>query len=97
MPETPQRKKARLLAQSAALRIELARSMRPLGYQLRSAESGARSLARLQFHPEWIAGAMMVIALLRPERISSWVRGMTHGLRTWRRFAPLLEGVLRRG
>lgn len=71
----------------AGLILELA----PLSHRLRAVDGAMRILAHLRRHPEWLAGAALALALLKPRRVSNWLRGLRIGLRTWRQLAPHLH------
>jgi len=89
-------KRRQLLAESAAQRIELARQLRPVAYRLESVDSGLRIVAKVRRHPEWIAGAALAVALIRPRRLSSLFRSGVSALRMWRSLEPTLRALLAR-
>jgi hypothetical protein len=86
-------RRRRLVAQSQALRTELTLQLKPLSQSLATVDSGMRIFTRIRQHPEWIAGALIALVLLRPSRVARGVRGALLGLRTWRRLAPLVPLV----
>lgn len=88
----PDRKRY-LILKSRSLRAHLMHDVVPLSHSLTAAESAARILGRLRQHPEWVAGAVLTIVLLRPSRIGRWVRGTALGVRAWRQLLPLLAGL----
>jgi hypothetical protein len=92
------RKRQELIAQSIALRSDVALQGEYLGHSLSTAQIGLRMLDRIRKHPEWVAGAALGLVLIKPRRLSAFLRMGTVGLRTWRQVTPLLHHVMgRRG
>jgi hypothetical protein len=92
------RRRQQLIAQSIALRSDVALQGQYLGHSLGTAQIGLRVLDRVRKHPEWIAGAALGLALIKPRRLSALLQMGTVGLRTWRQVTPLLQYVIgRRG
>lgn len=89
-------KKRLLLAESRALRTDLTQQLEPLSHTLDAMDSGLRIFARLRRHPEWVAGAAVGLLMLKPRRLSGWLRGGALGLRTWRQFSPMLRTFMAR-
>ena len=89
-------KRRQLLAQSDALRSDLATQGESLGRTLTSMQIGLRVLNRVRKHPEWIAGAAIGLALIKPRRLSSLLQMGTVGLRTWRVITPVLHSLIAR-
>ena len=89
-------KRRQLLAESGALRTELARQWQPWTFRLESMDTGLRILARMRQHPGWIAGAAAGLLLLTPRRLSSLFRLGTSGLRSWQTAAPVVRMLLER-
>lgn len=89
-------KKRQLLEECRMQREELARQLRPVGYQLESVDSGIRIISRIRQHPEWIAGLGVGVLLLTPRRLSSWFRIGSSAVRTWRSIAPALKMISQR-
>ena len=75
--------RARLLARAAvereSVRVQLRAWEAPLALVDRSV-TAARYVRR---HPQWLMGAAIVLAVLRPRRALAWVR---NGLIAWRAF-----------
>jgi hypothetical protein len=92
------RRRQQLIAQSIALRSDVALQGQSLGHSLGTAQIGLRVLDRVRKHPEWIAGAALGLALIKPRRLSALLQMGIVGLRTWRQVTPLLQHVIgRRG
>ena len=89
-------KRRQLLAESGALRAELAQQLRPWTYRLESVESGLRIAARIRQHPGWIAGAASAVLLVTPRRLSSLLRIGVSGLRSWQSIAPTVRAMIER-
>lgn len=87
-------KRRQLLAECAMQREDLARQLRPVGWQLQSLESCVRIAGRLRRHPGWIAAASAAVLLLRPRRLSSVLQLAATGLRHWRSIAPTVQALL---
>jgi hypothetical protein len=87
-------RRQRLIAQSLALRSDLALQGEYLGHSLASAQIGLRLLDRIRKHPEWIAGAVIGLTLIKPRRLSSLLQMGTLGLRTWRNVTPALRNLM---
>lgn len=94
MRSSPFERKHALILRSRALRARLLQDMSPLAHAAAGAESGARIVARVGRHPEWLAAGLLGVMLLRPGRLAAWARGMTLGLRV-SRFLPLLAAFRR--
>lgn len=92
------RRRRQLIAQSIALRSDLAMQGEYLEHSLCTAQIGLRVLDRIRQHPEWIAGAALGLALIKPRRLSALLQMGTVGLRAWRQVTPLLQHMIgRRG
>lgn len=92
--ETTEEKKRRLVMRSRALRAQIGYQFVPVSHSVGAMESGMRILGRLRQHPEWVVGAVFALAILRPGRIAAHLRGLTLGLRSWQRLAPMLAPAL---
>jgi hypothetical protein len=87
------RRRQQLIAESIALRSDLQMQGGNLGHSFTTVQVGLRVLDRIRKHPEWIAGAALGLALIKPRRLSSLLRMGTAGMRTWRKVMPLLQHV----
>jgi hypothetical protein len=87
-------RRQQLIAQSIALRSDLALQAEYLRHPVTSIQVGLRVLNRLRRHPEWIAGAALALAVIKPRRLSSLLRAGTAGLRTWRKLMPALQNMM---
>lgn len=83
-------KRAMLLEECALQRHQLALDMRPLVLGAESLQVGMRIVGKARRHPEWIALAAVGLAMLKPRRLSSFMRLGTAGMRMWRQVRPLL-------
>lgn len=88
-------RKRQLILKSHLLRTRLVHGSTPLVHALSTAESMCGVLGRLRQHPEWLAGGLLVLSLLRPARIAASLRGTTQGLRSWRRLQAMLASLRR--
>jgi hypothetical protein len=88
------RRRQQLLARSIALRADLELQGQQMMASLSTVNTGLRVLDRFRKHPEWIAGAAMGLALIKPRRLSSIMRVGSAGLRTWRQVTPILQNLL---
>jgi hypothetical protein len=88
------RRRQRLIAECRMQRADLACQLQPLASTLESVETGLRIAGRVRQHPEWIAAAGLGLALITPRRLSSFLRGATAGMQTWRAIAPRLAMLL---
>lgn len=89
-------RRRQLIAQSIALRSDLALQGEYLGHSLTSVQIGVRLLDRIRKHPGWLAGAALGLALVKPRRLSSLLQLGTAGLRTWRQVTPVLQNLIAR-
>jgi hypothetical protein len=83
-----------LIAESAAQRAELAQQAQPLAHTLETVETGMRIVDRIRQHPGWLLGAVIGLFAIQPRRLSALLQLGTTGLRTWRQFAPALQGFI---
>lgn len=80
-------RRERLVEQAAMQRQALARHIEPWRVPLALADRGLTALRRVKRHPEWLVGAVLLLAALRPRRVGKWLgRGwvswqMMHRLR----------------
>jgi hypothetical protein len=95
-PEMLAQQRQRLIAQSIALRSDVAMQGEHLDHSLGTAQIALRVLDRVRKHPEWIAGAAIGLMLIKPRRLSALLRMGTAGLRTWRQLTPLLQHMINR-
>lgn len=84
-------KRQQLLAESAALRAELADHTQSFAYTLDSVQIGLNIVDRIRKHPGWIAALALGLVVITPRRLSSFLRLGTAGVRTWRSVAPALQ------
>lgn len=84
-------KKQRLQMRSNELREELAGHAVALAPAFAAAD-GARAGARwMRSHPEWVAGALVALAVARPRALWRWGRRALIGWQTWRRIRGWLQ------
>jgi YqjK-like protein len=67
-----QLRRERLLVRSAELRAAIAENSRALGPPLALVDQLRAGLRWLRAHPEWPAGALVVMLVLRPRRLLVW-------------------------
>jgi hypothetical protein len=72
-PENPWLRRRRLLVRSAELRITIAGQSEVLKAPLALADQARAGLRWLYRHPEWPVGALVVLAVVRPQRTLRWV------------------------
>lgn len=80
-----------LIAESQALRTELAQQVVPLGHTILSLNIGLRILNRIRKHPGWIIAVTVGLAMIKPRRLSAFFQLGTAGLRLWRLAIPLVQ------
>lgn len=67
-------RRRQLVAQAAAQRTALAHTMEPWRARLALADHGVAAFHYIARHPALIAGAVLVLAALRPRRAGKWLR-----------------------
>lgn len=75
-----------LIAQAAAQRLALAKSIVPWRAPLMRVDQGLSVLRYIKNHPAWIFGGSIVLALLRPGRVGLW---LGRGWVTWKMISKL--------
>lgn len=73
-----------LLQQSAALRTSLELQLLPWRPRLCAADQVRSAWNWVRAHPEWVAGAAVVVVVLRPARALRWGLRLWSGLRLWK-------------
>ena len=76
-------RKQQLVARSADLRERLMAQTAGFSPVLSMAYRLTRGLGTLRQHPEWVAGALAVVAVVRPRFAWRWARRGLLGWRTW--------------
>lgn len=74
-----QRRRESLVVRSAELRLVVAGQATVLRGPLALADSVRAATNWLRGHPEWVAGAVLVTALLRPRRTLRWAARLWWG------------------
>jgi hypothetical protein len=74
-------RRERLVAQISAQRVALVEDIEPWRMPLGLADQGLSALRYLGRHPEWIAGAVVLVVALGPGRAGKW---LGRGWVTWR-------------
>jgi hypothetical protein len=67
-------RRRQLVAQAAAQRTALARDLEPWRARLAVADKGISLIGQVKRNPALIAGAVLLFAALRPQRIGKWLR-----------------------
>ena len=80
-----------LMEECRLQRRQLAIDMQPLMLGAESLQVGLRIAGKARQHPEWIAIAAIGLAMIKPRRLSSFMRLGTAGMRMWRQVRPLLQ------
>lgn len=70
-----------LISAAAAQRIAVAQDIAPMRMPLLMADQGLAVLRVVRKHPEWLAGAVVLLAVWRPRGVGRWV---LRGWHTWR-------------
>lgn len=83
-------KKQRLLARSADLRDRMGMHAEGLTPLLHAADRLRAAAEAIRRHPEWVAGAAVLIVILRPRFIWRWVQRGFVGWRVWKSVHKLL-------
>ncbi|MDH4051323.1 MAG: YqjK-like family protein [Rubrivivax sp.] len=81
-------RREQLLARSAMLRNETALRARAFEGPLSWADWALQSMAWLRHNPAWPAGAVGLLAVVRPRRVWRWTRRGFAAWRLWRRARP---------
>ena len=84
-------KREMLLAECEMQRQQLAIDMQPLALGAESLQVGMRIVGKARRHPEWLAFAALGLAMIKPRRLSSFMRLGASGMRMWRQVRPLLQ------
>jgi len=87
-------RRERLLQRSAVLRVQLAQDGRALQAPLALADTVREGWHWLRRHPEWPAGAALLLVLLKPRRAWRWASRGWWAWRVWQRAQRLLAGRL---
>ena len=80
-----------LLQRSEALRTSLALQLRPWRPGLQVADQIGAAWAWLRAHPEWLAGAGVLVVVLRPWRALRWGMRLWTGVRLWQQLQRHLQ------
>lgn len=80
-----------LIAESQALRTDLAQQALPLTYTMSSVNIGLRILDRIRKHPGWMVAAAVGLVAITPRRLSAFLQFGTAGLRLWRLAMPFVR------
>lgn len=80
-----------LLQQSAALRLSLELQLLPWRPTLHVADQVRSAWSWVRAHPEWVAGAALVVVVLRPTRALRWGMRLWSGLRLWQQVQRRLQ------
>ena len=83
-------RRRRLVARSATQRSALARDLEALRAPLALADQGLAVLQYVRRHPALIAGAALLLAVLRPRLTGRWLR---RGLMLWQVGLTLRSGI----
>jgi hypothetical protein len=78
-------RRERLVAQAAMQRNALVRDMERWRTPLALADQGLAALRYIKYHPQWLIGAVLLLAALRPRRVGKWLGSGLVSLRMMRR------------
>ena len=83
--QRPAQRREQLLMRSSALRLQFALEARALEAPLALADRVRDGLGWLRGHPELLAGAVLLLALLRPRQAWRWATRGWWARRLWQR------------
>lgn len=66
-------RRERLVVQASVQRRTLAQDIEPWRIPLALADQGMTALRYIRSHPEWIIGVVLLLAVLRPRRVGTWL------------------------
>ncbi len=73
-------KRERLVAQISAQRVTLAQNFETWRMPLAFVDQGLSALRKLGRHPEWIAGVVVLLVVIKPKHVLKW---FGRGWGTW--------------
>jgi hypothetical protein len=82
-------RRERLVAQAAGQRLALARDMERWRTPLSLVDQGLAGVRYIRFHPQWLIGPILLLAVVRPRRVG---RLLGSGWVSWRVMRRLLGG-----
>ena len=86
-------RKQQLLIRSAELRVTMAHEARALEVPLAVADQVTTGIQWLRNHPQWPAGALVLLAVLRPRRVMNWGTRLWWGWRMWNKAQSWLSAA----
>jgi hypothetical protein len=89
-------RREQLVARSGQLRGDLVAHAGRLAPQGLLMGGAGRAWQWVQRHPQWVAGGVVVLLVLRPQRVWRWGGRLLAALQIARKVAPLWGGVLAR-
>ncbi|WP_409525087.1 YqjK family protein [Nitrincola sp. MINF-07-Sa-05] len=81
-------RRERLISEAAQQRMALSGSIEELRPPLRLADQGVKALCYLRSHPQWIAGAVVLVATFSSRRSGVW---LGRGWMAWQALQKLRE------
>jgi hypothetical protein len=86
-------RRAQLLARAAVERERISVQLRAWEAPLAIADKAYAAARLVRRHPQWLVGAAVVLAILRPRRALAWARNGLVAWRTWRWLSTSLRGL----
>jgi hypothetical protein len=87
------RRQQQLLIRSAELRVTLAHQAQVLQAPLALADKVGTAARWLREHPQWLLGALVLLALKRPRRILRWASRLMWGWQLYQRARDWLRST----
>lgn len=88
-------RKQALLIRSAELRVLMTQHGRELQAPLAVADQAVAATQWLRAHPQWVAGALLLVAVLRPRRALGWASRLWWGWGLYRKARSWLQRAAR--
>jgi len=67
-------RRERLIAQAAAQRMALAKTVEPWRIPLAQADQGLAMLRYIKSHPAWLVGGGALLVAMKPSRVGKWLQ-----------------------
>jgi hypothetical protein len=66
-------RRERLVEQAAAQRMAMGQAIEPWRAPLELADQGVNALRYVRRHPEWLIGGIVLLAVVRPRALGTWL------------------------